>query len=131
MLVACFWDGKCQMLLDELDHFRGEIAEMVEMERGLLRQTLERESESVQRQVKDLLVSSKGDIVNILKLDVQKWLQSTHENVFLMTEALKQDLDTLKNELGRTQVHSSFRSMEGRKPGSFRPYTLCLGRLSC
>ena len=97
------------MLLDELDHFRGEIAEMVEMERGLLKQTLELESEAVQRQVKDLLVSSKGDIVNVLKLDVQKWLQSTHEKAFLMTETLKQDLEVLKNDLGRTQVHCLFR----------------------
>ncbi|KAG0629748.1 hypothetical protein M758_1G127100 [Ceratodon purpureus] len=92
-----------QMLVDELDHFRREIAEMVEIERGLVRQTFERESEAIQRQVKDLFVSSKGEIVNVLKLDVQKWLQGTHERVFLMTESLKQDLDTLKNELGRTQ----------------------------
>lgn len=96
------------MLLDELDHFRGEIAEMVEIERGLVRQTFERESEAIQRQVKDLLVSNKGEIVNVLKLDVQKWLQGAQERVFLMTESLKQDLDTLKNELGRTQVLSLF-----------------------
>jgi hypothetical protein len=94
------------MLLDELGHFRHEIAEMVEIERGLVRQTFERESEAIQRQVKDLLVSSKGEIVNVLKLDVQKWLQGTHERVFLMTESLKQDLDTLKTDLGRTQVLS-------------------------
>lgn len=94
------------MILDELDHFRGEIAEMVDIERGLVQQTLERESERVQREVKDLLASSKGEIVTALNLDVQKWLQGTHEGVFLMAESLKQDLNHLKDELSRTQVLS-------------------------
>nr|PNR43483.1 hypothetical protein PHYPA_015864 [Physcomitrium patens] len=92
-----------QMLVDELDHFRGEIAEMVEVERGILRHTLDRESDSVHRQVKELLFNSKGDFVSVLKLDVQKWLQGHHEKVFVMTESLKQDLDNLKNKLCRTQ----------------------------
>lgn len=93
------------MVRDELDHFRAEIAEMVDIERGLVQQTLEGESELVERQVKDLLFSSKTELVNVVKLDVQKWLQNTHERIFLMTEALKRDLDNCKNELGRTQVH--------------------------
>jgi len=79
---------------------------MVEIERGLVQQTLERESERVLREVKDLLASSKGEIVNVLKLDVQKWLQGTHEGVFLMTESLKEDLNHLKSEIGRTRVLS-------------------------
>lgn len=92
------------MLLEELDHFRGEIAEMVDIERGLVQQTLEREGERVQREVKDLLAGSKGEIVNVLKLDVQKWLHGTHEGVVLMTESLKDDLNQLKADLSRTQV---------------------------
>lgn len=95
------------MLLNELDHFRREIADMVEIERGLMQQTLEQESERVQHEVKDLLASSKGEIVNVLKGDVQKWLQGTHEGVFHMTETLKQDLNHLKSELSRLQVLSS------------------------
>lgn len=95
------------MLVDELDHFRGEIAEMVEVERGILRHTLDRESDSVHRQVKELLFNSKGDFLSVLKLDVQKWLQGHHEKVFVMTESLKQDLDNLKNKLCRTQVNFS------------------------
>lgn len=95
------------MLLDELDHFRNEMAEMVEIERGLLRETLERESASIRRQVMDVYASNKSEMLSMLKLEVQKRLQSAREKVLLMTDALKRDMDNLKAELGHARVSTS------------------------
>ncbi len=43
-----------QVLLDELGNVRTEMAEIVESERGLLRETLERESASIRRQAMEV-----------------------------------------------------------------------------
>lgn len=94
------------MLLDELDQFRCEIAEMVEIERGLLKETLELESTSIWRKVMDAYANNKSEMLNMLKQEIQKQLHSAREKVLLMTDALKRDMDSLKTELCHTQVRT-------------------------
>lgn len=94
------------MLLDELDQFRSDIAEMVDIERGLLKETLEKESTSIWRKVMDAYANNKCEMLNMLKLEIQKQLHSAREKVLLMTDALKCDLDTLRTELNNTQVRT-------------------------
>jgi hypothetical protein len=95
------------VLLEELDQFRCEIAEMVDIERGLLKETLEMESTSIWRKVMDAYANNKSEMLNMLKLEIQKQLHSAREKVLLMTDALKRDMDALKTELSHTQVRSS------------------------
>lgn len=90
--------------MEELEHFRNEISEMVELERGLLRETLERESASIRRQVLDAYANNKSEILSMLKVEIQKRLQNARDNVFVMTDALKRDMDNLKEDLGQAQV---------------------------
>ena len=95
------------MLLEELDQFRCEIAEMLVMERGLLKETLEMESTSIWRIVMDAYANNKSELLNMLKIEIQKQLHSAREKVLLMTDALKRDMDALKTEISHTQVHTS------------------------
>lgn len=90
--------------MEELNHFRNEISEMVELERGLLRETLERESASIRRQVLDAYANNKSEILSMLKVEIQKRLQNARDKVFVMTDALKRDMDNLKEDLGQAQV---------------------------
>jgi hypothetical protein len=92
------------MLMEELNHFRNEISEMVELERGLLRETLERESASIRRQVLDAYANNKSEILSMLKVEIQKRLQNARDKVYVMTDALKRDMDNLKEDLGQAQV---------------------------
>ncbi|KAG0553581.1 hypothetical protein KC19_12G022600 [Ceratodon purpureus] len=92
-----------QVLLEELDQFRCEIAEMVVIERGLLKETLEMESTSIWRKVMDAYANNKSEMLNMLKLEIQKQLHSAREKVLLMTHALKRDMDALKTEISHTQ----------------------------
>lgn len=95
------------MLLDELENVRTEMADIVEVERGLLRETLERESGSTRRQVMDVCANNKGEMMSMLKVEVQKRLQTARDKVLLMTDALKREMDGLKVELGEARVHVS------------------------
>lgn len=90
--------------MEELNHFRNEISEMVELERGLLRETLERESASIRRQVLDAYANNKSEILSMLKVEIQKRLQNARDKVHVMTDALKRDMDNLKEDLGQAQV---------------------------
>ncbi|XP_073391729.1 uncharacterized protein [Physcomitrium patens] len=92
-----------QVLLDELDQFRCDIAELVDTERGLLKETLEKESRSIWCKVMDAYANNKSDMLNMMKLEIQKQLHSARENVLLMTDALERNLNELKLKFRHAQ----------------------------
>lgn len=77
---------------------------MVDIERALLKEMLEKESTSIWRKVMDAYANNKSEMLNMLKLEIQKQLHSAREKVLLMTDALKCDMDALKTELSETKV---------------------------
>lgn len=80
---------------------------MVELERGLLKETLENESTTIWRKVMDAYANNKSDMLSMLKQEIQKQLHSAREKVLNMTDALEHDMDALKTELRHTQVRNS------------------------
>jgi len=98
------------VLLDELDQFRCEIADMAETERGFLKETLEKESTTIWRKVMDAYANNKSDMLSMLKMEIQKQLHSARDKVLNMTDALEHDIDALKTELKHTQVCNSIMS---------------------
>jgi hypothetical protein len=97
-----------QVLLDELENVRAEMAEIVESERGLLRETLERESASIRRQVMEVCANNGSEMMMSMlsKGDVQKRLQTERDKVLLMTDALKREMEALRSELGEARVRN-------------------------
>jgi hypothetical protein len=63
-----------QVLLDELENVGNEMAEFVESERGLLQETLERESASIRRQAMEVCGNNGSEMMMSMlsKGDVQK-----------------------------------------------------------
>jgi hypothetical protein len=74
-----------QVLLDELENLRTEMAEIVESDRGLLRETLERESASIRRQAMEVCANNGSEMMMSMlsKGDVQKRLQTERDKVLL------------------------------------------------
>ncbi len=93
-----------QLLCNELENVRTEMAEIVETERRLLRESLERESGCIRDQVMELCSKNKSEMISMLKVEVQKRLQTARDKVLLMTDALKQEMDRLKSQLSEAQV---------------------------
>ncbi|CAM6010878.1 unnamed protein product [Sphagnum balticum] len=81
------------------------MAEIVESERGLLRETLERESASVRRQAMEVCANNGSEMMMSMlsKGDVQKRLQTERHKVLLMTDALKREMEGLRSELGEAR----------------------------
>ncbi|CAK9231197.1 unnamed protein product [Sphagnum troendelagicum] len=96
------------VLLDELENVRTEMAEIVESERGLLRETLERESASIRGQAMEVCANNGSEMMmNMLsKGDVQKRLQTERDKVLLMTDTLKREMEGLRSELGEAPVRN-------------------------
>jgi hypothetical protein len=80
------------------------MAEIVETERRLLGESLERESGCIRDLVMELCSKNKSEMISMLKVEVQKRLQTARDKVLLMTDALKQEMDRLKSQLGEAQV---------------------------
>ncbi|CAM6042630.1 unnamed protein product [Sphagnum compactum] len=95
--------GSRQLLCNELENVRTEMAEIVETERRLLGESLERESGCIRDQVMELCSKNKSEMISMLKVEVQKRLQTARDKVLLMTDALKQEMDRLKSQLSEAQ----------------------------
>jgi hypothetical protein len=52
----------------------------------------------------ELCSKNKSEMIGMLKVEVQKRLQTARDKVLLMTDALKQEMDRLKSQLGEAQV---------------------------
>lgn len=92
------------MLSEELDQFRCQITQMVDIERGFFKEMLERESISIWRKVVDALAGNKRKMLNMLKLEIQKKLHSAREKVLQITDTRKHDMNALTAKLNQTQV---------------------------
>lgn len=95
---------RLQILLDELDQFRCDIAVLVNTERGLLNETLDEANRSIWCKVMDAYANNKSEMLNMIKLEIHKQLNSASKNVLLMTDALERDLDDLQLKLRHAQV---------------------------
>lgn len=94
-----------QVLIDELEIMRTELGEIVDTERNYLQETLEKENESLQRQFLNICATNKNEIMNSVKVELQRRLQIAQDKVLLMTDALKQEVEGLKLELGESHVN--------------------------
>lgn len=93
-----------QVFIEELENVRTELGEIVDTERNYLHETLERENESLQRQFLSICATNKNEIMNSVKVELQRRLQIAQDKVLLMTDALKQEMEGLKLELGESHV---------------------------
>ncbi|CAK9876697.1 unnamed protein product [Sphagnum jensenii] len=88
-----------QVLLDDLENLRSEMGRIVETERGILQQALERESGSIRRQLKDACIDIKCEMMSAVKAEVKKRLQKSQDKTLAMTVSVKQEIKDLKLEL--------------------------------
>ncbi|CAM6034206.1 unnamed protein product [Sphagnum compactum] len=89
------------VLLDNLmENMRSEMAEIVETERHILQQTLERESGSIHCQLKEACTNNRCEMRSMVKAEVQKCLKNSQEKMLAMTHSIKQEVKDLKTELG-------------------------------
>ncbi|CAM6025460.1 unnamed protein product [Sphagnum balticum] len=89
------------VLLDNLmENMRSEMAEIVETERHILQQTLERESGSIHSQLKEACTNNRCEMISMVKAEVQKCLKNSQERMLAMTHSIKQEVKDLKTELG-------------------------------
>ncbi|CAK9277147.1 unnamed protein product [Sphagnum jensenii] len=89
------------VLLDNLmDNMRSEMAEIVETERHILQQTLERESGSIHCQLKEACTNNRCEMISMVKAEVQKCLKNSQEKMLAMTHSIKEEVKDLKTELG-------------------------------
>jgi hypothetical protein len=72
---------------------------IVETERGIVQQALERESASIRRQLKDACIDMKCEMMSAVKAEVKKRLQKSHDKTLAMTVSVKQEIKDLKLEL--------------------------------
>lgn len=93
-----------QVFIEELENVRTELGDIVDTERNYLHETLERENESLQRQFLSICATNKNEIMNSVKVELQRRLQIAQDKVLLMTDALKQEMEGLKLELGESHV---------------------------
>lgn len=96
------------MLMNELKNIRIEVAKIVEAERDRVQDTLERENVTIQRQLMTICATNKHEIINSMRRELIKHLQSAQNKVFFMTDALKQEMDNLRCEVEETQVSILF-----------------------
>jgi hypothetical protein len=97
-----------QVLLDNLmENMRSEMAEIVETERHILQQTLERESGSIRCQLKEACTNNRCEMISMVKAEVQKCLKNSQEKMLAMTHSIKQEVKDLKTELGVAEVHNN------------------------
>jgi len=71
----------------------------VETERGIVQQALERESASIRRQLKDACIDIKCEMMSVVKAEVKKRLQKSHDKTLAMIVSVKQKIKDLKLEL--------------------------------
>ncbi|KAH8962114.1 hypothetical protein BDL97_05G085800 [Sphagnum fallax] len=88
-----------QVLLDDLENLRSEMGRIVETERSILQQALERESGSIRRQLKDACIDIKCEMMSAVKAEVKKRLQKSQDKTLAMTVSVKQEIKDLKLEL--------------------------------
>jgi len=71
----------------------------VETECSIVQQALERESASIRRQLKDVCIDIKCEMISAVKAQVKKRLQKSHDKTLAMTVSVKQEIKDLKLEL--------------------------------
>lgn len=92
------------MLRDELKNIRTEVAEIVKTEREHIQETLERENVTIQHQFMTMCAINKREILNTIKEKLNKHLQTAQNKILLMTNAMKQEIENLKCEIGERHV---------------------------
>ncbi|KAL2622590.1 hypothetical protein R1flu_002795 [Riccia fluitans] len=85
-----------QRLLHEMEHFRLEVAQIMETERGLLRQALEKEHECIRRQMMEIGNGNKNELSCMIKVEMQKRNQAAKDKLTCLPEPMKRDMDRLK-----------------------------------
>jgi len=66
----------------------------------ILQQALERESASIRRQLKDACIDIKCEMMSVVKAEVKKRLQKSHNKTLAMIVSVKQEIkDLMKLEL--------------------------------
>ncbi len=71
----------------------------METERGIVQQTLEKESASIRRQQKDACIDIKCEMMSAVKAQAKKHLQKSHNKTLAMIVSVKQEIKDLKLEL--------------------------------
>ena len=94
------------MLMNELENIQTKVEEIVETEREHLQETLERENVTIQRQFMTMCATNKREILNTMKGELNKRLQTAQNKVLLMTDVMKQEMDNLRCEI--REGHVSF-----------------------
>jgi hypothetical protein len=61
----------------------------VETERDIVQQALEREGASIRRQLKDACIDIKCEMMSVVKAQVKKHLQKSHDKTMAMTVSMK------------------------------------------
>ncbi|KAL3691453.1 hypothetical protein R1sor_005104 [Riccia sorocarpa] len=92
-----------QRLLHEMEHFRSELAQIMETERGLLRQALEREHDCIRRQMMEIGNSNKNELSCMIKVEMQKRNQAAKDKLTCLPEPMKRDMDRLKLDVEEAQ----------------------------
>jgi len=72
---------------------------MVETERNIVQQALERESAFIRRQLKDACIDIKCEMMSAVKAEVKKRLQKSYDKTLAMIVFVKQEIKDLKLEL--------------------------------
>jgi len=89
--------------MKELEGIRTEVVEIVEAERDHVQKTLERENVNIQNQLMTICATNKHEILNSMRGELNKRFQCAQNKVLLMTNALKQEMDNLRCEVGETK----------------------------